>query len=405
MYCGIVTVMRKSYLIFVLFIVILAAGLAVFSKAKKYFAIGVEDSVISPNVPPTESVNPISQSPVSYKIESLVSGLYVPWSIVFTSPDRMLVTERNGNVRVVQNGQLMKEPLVTFPEVLGKGEEGLMGMAVDPQYQQNKFLYVCYAQPQDGNFKDKVVRLKDNGSTAVIDKELLTGIPAATNHAGCRVMFGPDGKLYVTTGDATDGEIAQQMNSLGGKILRMNTDGSIPADNPFPNSYIYSLGHRNPQGIAWQPVTNQLFETEHGPSLFDGPAGGDEINIISAGQNYGWPIVHHKEHQDGLIDPLLEFTPAVAPSGATFYAGDVFPQLKNNFFFALLKGEGIMRVEFSADNQSKVEKVSKLSGVDVGRVREVVEGPDGFIYFATSNRDGRGKLREGDDHIYRLVPE
>lgn len=397
--------MNKKYWIFLVLSLIIILGVFGLFKVKNYLAIGVIDSTIDQPLDSQNDSYVPAQGEVKLKVESFAENLFVPWSIVFTSNDRLLVTERNGALRVVENGKLLSKPLLEFSEVLGKGEEGLMGLEIDPQYAENKYLYVCYAQAVGGNFEDKVVRLKDNGDSATIDKVLLGGIPAATNHAGCKVKFGPDGKLYITTGDATNKELAQDMKSLGGKILRMNADGSIPTDNPFPNSYIYTFGHRNPQGIAWQPVTNQLFETEHGPSVFDGPAGGDEVNSITAGQNYGWPVVHHKQHKDGMVDPLLEFTPAIAPSGAMFYTGDVFPQLKNNFFFALLKGQGIMRVEFSTDDPSKVTRTSQLPEVKVGRVREVIQGPDGFIYFTTSNTDGRGTKKSGDDHIYRIVPE
>ncbi|MEO8581368.1 MAG: PQQ-dependent sugar dehydrogenase [Patescibacteria group bacterium] len=396
--------MKKILLLLSLLVGVLALVFVVL-KLKSYLAIGVLDTSITQSVSPTSLQSNFLKASVNYKVESVVEGLYVPWSIVFTSVDRMLVTERSGAIRVVQKNKLLPQPLMKFPEVSDKGEEGLMGLAMDPEYSKNKFLYACLAYASGKNLQNKVVRLKDEGDTAVVEKQLLDAIPSATNHAGCRVRFGPDAKLYVTTGDATTKEIAQDMNSLGGKILRMNSDGSIPADNPFPNSYVYTLGHRNSQGIAWQPGTGQLFATEHGPTVFDGPAGGDEVNAIMAGQNYGWPTVHHKLHQDGMIDPVLEFTPAVAPSGAMFYSGDIFPQLQNNFLFALLKGEGIMRVEFSNEDPSKVERVSKLNGITVGRIREVEQGPDGFIYFATSNRDGRGKVRGGDDHIYRLIPE
>lgn len=179
---------------------------------------------------------------------------------------------------------------------------------------------------------DKVERLIDRGNIIERGKIILDDIPAARFHAGCRIAFGPDNKLYITTGDGTNKEVAQQLDSLGGKILRINTDGSIPQDNPFPNSAIFSLGHRNPQGIDWYPGTDILFQTEHGPSVFDGPPGGDELNIIKKDRNYGWPIVSHKKKQTGFIDPKLIFTPAEAPSSAFFYKSNVFPQFKNNFF-------------------------------------------------------------------------
>ncbi len=342
-----------------------------------------------------------STVPVETKVEEVASGLFVPWSIVFSTSDRMLVTERNGKVRIIENGSLQAQPLHTFANVSQQSEEGLMGMAMDPEYQKNKYLYFCYAGQQGNEMNARVVRLTDQGSSLTDETVILDNIPAAQYHAGCRVKFGPDGKLYVTTGDATDKNIAQDMNSLGGKVLRLNADGSIPSDNPFPNSPVYSLGHRNPQGIDWHPLTGQLFETEHGPSLFDGPAGGDEVNLIEAGKNYGWPIVSHEKSKDGLVDPLIVYTPAVAPASGMFYKSSTFPQWTNHFFFGGLKGEGIFILHVES---GEVVQYEKMAGIDVGRVREITEGPDGSIYFSTSNRDSRGDVNPGDDKIFRVVP-
>jgi len=341
---------------------------------------------------------------VAYTHELFVDSLFVPWSMIFTSPERMLVTERNGSIRAIINGQLQSAPLITFPEVSTKSEEGLMGMALDPNYAQNKTLYVCLAYQSGINLFDKVVRLTDNDSQISAQATLLDKIPAAIFHSGCRLRFGPDEKLYITTGDATDKNNAQDLESLGGKILRINTDGTVPDDNPFPNSAVWSYGHRNPQGIDWHPVTGDLWQTEHGPSQFDGPPGGDEVNLIKKGENYGWPTVSHEKTQDGLVNPKLVFTPAEAPASGMFYNGDVFPQFANNFFFGALKGEGIIRVVLSSDNPEQVVAYEKLKGIQVGRVRDIVQGPDGYIYFSSSNLDGRGTAQDKDDKIYRLVP-
>jgi glucose/arabinose dehydrogenase len=346
---------------------------------------------------------PPNSSPVPYTYESYVENLVVPWSMVFTDPDRILVTERAGRIRVIQNGLLQPEPLITFTEISHQDEEGLMGMALDPDYDQNKYIYVCLAYPDKGTLKDKVVRLIDTHDSISVDRIVLDDIPAAKYHAGCRLKFGPDNNLYITTGDATDKQIAQDIDSLGGKILRIHTDGSIPEDNPFPDSPVYSYGHRNPQGIDWHPLNDQLYSSEHGPTIFDGPAGGDEINRIVAGGNYGWPRVSHNDNEPGLIAPLTTFTPAEAPSGGMFYSDTVFPQFTNDFFVGALKGEGILRISLSESDPDQIIMVEKLP-IEVGRIREIVQGPDGFIYFATSNRDGRGSAISGDDHIYRIIP-
>lgn len=343
--------------------------------------------------------------PVPYKVERLITGLEVPWSIVFPTNERWLISERGGQVRIVQDGKLRVTPLITFGEVSSADEEGLMGLAVDPSYSTNKLIYACFATAADDGLINKVVRFEDQGNVTSQPQTILDNIPAARFHAGCRLGFGPDGMLYITTGDATDPDIAQDQTSLGGKILRINADGSIPDDNPDPNSPIWSLGHRNPQGLDWHPVTGELFATEHGPSGNDGPNGGDEVNIIEKGQNYGWPIVSHEETDARFTSPLLVFTPAVAPSGATFYGGNQLPQFKGDFFFAALKGEGIIHVDLDDDDSSKVAMYEKLPGINVGRIRDVVEGRDGAIYFLTSNRDGRGQPAEDDDAVYRIIAE
>lgn len=356
------------------------------------------------------------QNPVDYAVESVATGLSVPWSLVFTTPNRMLITERPGRVRVIENGILQEQPIRTFPEVLTTSEEGLMGMTLDPNYEQNKHLYMCVAYEKSqtdttrtisGNTDGavKVLRVTDTGTSLEDDTIIIDNIPAARFHAGCRVRFGPDGKLYISTGDATNKESAQDLNSLAGKMLRLNFDGSIPNDNPFANSPIFSLGHRNSQGFDWHPQTGMLVATEHGPTGNDGPGGGDEVNIILEGRNYGWPIVSHEKSQAGLTDPALIFTPAVAPASGMFYSGTVFPQLKNTFLFGALRGEGIIQIVFNQFDTTQITSYQKLAGIEVGRVRDIVQGPDGLIYFTTSNTDSRGRPRTGDDQVMRFVPK
>ena len=235
-----------------------------------------------------------------------------------------------------------------------------------------------------------------------IDKIILDKVEASSNHDGSRIKFGPDGKLYVTTGDATKKDLAQDLKSLNGKMLRLNSDGSVPLDNPTFGSAVYSYGHRNSQGFDWDPRTGKLWATEHGPSGFDGPGGGDEINLIKRGSNYGWPLVSHEKTMIGTEAPKLLFTPAAAPSGATFYTGDRLPQFKNNFFFGALRGEGVYRLVIEDE---KVVSFEKMAKIELGRIREIIEGPDGAIYFSTSNTDGRGRVRKGDDKIYKIVPD
>lgn len=351
-----------------------------------------------PNPSDTQSVG---EEVVEFRLEEVATGLDVPWSIVFTSNERFLVSERTGRVRQIVNGEILTEALIELP-VSSTGEEGLMGLVLDPNYEANKLLYACYAYDSGNTLVDRVVRLRDEGDVMIEDGVVVDTIPAAQYHAGCRLGFGPDGKLYVTTGDATDRNLAQDLNSLAGKILPLNADGTRPEDNPIENSLIFSYGHRNPQGIDWHPVTGLLYSSEHGPSVFDGPAGGDEVNLIEPGKNYGWPLVSHDETQVGTVAPLVQFTPAEAPGSLLVYSGKIFPQYTNDLFFGALRGEGIVRLRLSDDGRQVVEE-EKLD-ILVGRVRDVVEGPEGYIYFTTSNTDGRGEVREGDDKVYRLVP-
>jgi glucose/arabinose dehydrogenase len=346
-----------------------------------------------------------AQTGSSFKVETVIPNLQVVWSIVWAPDGRMIFTERPGRVRVYEKGKLRADPLFTVPDVEPKGESGLMSVALHPQFASNHWLYLSYAYNSGGQLV-RVVRYRETPSGLTDRTVIIENIPAAQYHAGCRLRFGPDGKLYITTGDATERGLAQQLDSLAGKILRVNDDGSVPKDNPFVGQAnarpeIWSYGHRNPQGIDWQPGTNLLWETEHGPSGFDGPGGGDEVNIIERGKNYGWPIIHHRQTREGLESPVLEYTPACAPASGMFYRGSVFPQFKGNFFLGCLRGERIIRVVASGRNVVSQENLLERK---YGRIRDIAEGPDGLIYFSTSNRDGRGQPAADDDRILRLAP-
>jgi glucose/arabinose dehydrogenase len=358
--------------------------------------------------PPGRGAGEVETSPqtqTSFKVETVIPNLEVVWSIVWAPDGRMIFTERPGRVRVFENGKLRPQPLFVVPDVEQKGESGLMGLALHPQFASNHLLYLSYAYDSGGQ-KVRVVRFRETPGGLSDRKVIIESIPAAQFHAGCRLRFGPDGKLYITTGDATDRQLAQKLDSLAGKILRLNDDGSVPSDNPFVGQAnarpeIWAYGSRNAQGIDFQPGTNLLWETEHGPSGFDGPGGGDEVNIIERGKNYGWPVIHHRQTREGMEAPVLEYTPAVAPGSGMFYRGSALPQFKGNFFFGCLRGVGIIRVV--TDGRRAVSQEMLLEG-KYGRIREIAEGPDGNIYFSTSNRDGRGKPASDDDRILRLAP-
>ena len=355
---------------------------------------------------------PTSKNVPKFRVETVATNLEVVWSIAFASDGRMFFTERPGRVRVMENGKLRDKPFFTVPDVEPSGESGLMGMVLHPNFAENHFVYLAYAY-SDAN-KDQTVRVaryRENGETLVEPKTIIEGIPASRFHSGTRLKFGPDGKLYITTGDATKQSRAQKLDSINGKTLRLNDDGTIPNDNPFINKKgarpeIWTYGHRNSQGMDFQPETGLMFQTEHGPSIIDGVSlfkrtGGDEVNIVEKGKNYGWAKISHNMTREGMETPIIEYSPAIAPASGMFYRGDLFPEFKGNFFFGALKGEMIVRLVLDG---RKIVSQDKLLEKEYGRIREVAEAHDGSIYFSTSNHDGRGNPTKEDDRILRIVP-
>jgi len=349
----------------------------------------------------------ITVSRISERVtaETVAEGLEIPWALAFTPDGRILVTERPGRIRVIRDGRLLEQPMAVL-EVATISEAGLMGIAVDPNFADNGHLYVCYTYRTDsgglfgsGVLFNRVARLTESGSRAGYLKALIDHIPAARNHNGCRMRFGPDDKLYVTMGDAQSPDEAQSLESLSGKILRLERDGSIPADNPFPGSYIYSYGHRNPQGLDWHPKTGDFFITEHGPSE------DDEINILTAGGNYGWPDITGVSANVAFLSPILDFTPTIALAGAAFYTGEsLAASWDGDFIFANLKGSHLRRIVLKPPDFRSVDSQQIIFLEEFGRLRAVALGPDGYLYFSTSNRDGRGRPFPRDDKILRLIP-
>ena len=341
---------------------------------------------------------------VQFKVEVVLRNLVVPWSIAFAEGE-MYFTERPGRLQVLKKGDAEPTLIASLADVHHEGEGGLMGLAFHPHFPNNRFVYLSYTYANAaGETHNKVVRYTLINYQLSNERIIVDGIPGASIHNGCRIRFGPDQKLYITTGDGARREIAQDLSSLGGKILRVNDDGTIPSDNPFENSPVYTFGHRNGQGIDWHPSLKILFESEHGPSGFDGPGGGDEINIIEPGKNYGWPAIHHQQSAEGMESPLLEFTPAVAPSGASFCSGLAFPRFTDNLFVATLRGKHILRIVLKQDSPRDVSLSERLLEGRYNRIRDVVEGPDGYLYFCTSNRDNRANPAPDDDRILRIVP-
>jgi aldose sugar dehydrogenase len=357
-------------------------------------------------------VVPASKIVPQLKVETVVENVEIVWSIVFAPDGRMFFTERPGRVRVMENGKLRATPFFTVPDIELSGESGLMGMVLHPDFTANHYVYLAYAYQGAAKEQNvRVVRYRETGETLVEPKTIIEAIAASKYHAGTRLRFGPDSKLYITTGDATKQKRAQNLASINGKTLRLNDDGTIPADNPFVGKKdarpeIWSYGHRNAQGMDFQPETNLMFQTEHGPSIIDGVSlfkrtGGDEVNIVEKGKNYGWDKISHNMTKNGMETPIIEFSPAIAPGSGMFYRGSLFPEFKNNFLFGALKGEMIVRLVLDG---RKIVARDNLLEKQYGRIREVAEAPDGSIYFSTSNRDGRGNAATNDDRILRITP-
>jgi glucose/arabinose dehydrogenase len=353
-------------------------------------------ALTSPTVAAVPTIAP-NVGPPHLKVEEVATGLQVPWSLSFAPDGRLFFTERPGRVRVIMAGALLPEPVVDVPGVQASGEGGLLGLTLDPDFAQNHYLYLYHTYEDNGQTRNRLVRYREADNKATAPQVLFDGILGAGIHDGGRIKFGPDGRLYLTAGDAANGDNAQQPGTLAGKILRLNSDGSIPADNPFGTA-IWSIGHRNPQGLDWQPGTGLLFETEHGQSAYD------EVNIIERGKNYGWPLVTAQPGRSEYVDPILTSGPAPswAPSGAAFGTARWLGTWQNNFFFATLRGVHLHRVAFDPADPHHVVADEKLYEGVYGRLRDVVQGPDG-LYFSTSNRDGRGSPAPTDDRILRIV--
>ncbi|MCC7046480.1 MAG: PQQ-dependent sugar dehydrogenase [Alphaproteobacteria bacterium] len=329
-----------------------------------------------------------------YKVEVWTRRLEIPWSLVFLPDGQALVSERPGRIRMVaKDGTLAEAPYAALP-VRAQGEGGLMGLALHPDFARQPFIYAMMTVSEGGKVINRVVRMR-HGAGAAIDKVIVDDIPGATYHNGGRIAFGPDGMLYVTTGENFQAELAQDLKSLGGKILRVTPEGAVPADNPFPGSPVWSYGHRNPQGLAWHPETKELFISEHGPSGEFGRRKDDEINIVRKGGNYGWPRVVGAAGLKDYVDPVLLWRETGAPpSGIAFFDGSLF--------VATQRSDSLIRVDFDRKGEDWTVKSierwfsDKPDSGKWGAFRDAVVGPDGALY-ALTNFSG------GDDKILRIT--
>lgn len=319
------------------------------------------------------------------KTEVLTQSLSFPWEIIYGPDNFIWLTERSGKISRLnpQNGVVAL--LHTITEVNSVGEGGLLGMVLHPQFSGNPYVYVVYNYGSGNNYKGKVVRFTFFNGTLTSPLVILDQIPAAGNHNGSRLLITPDLKLLITTGDANTPANAQNKNSLSGKILRINLDGSIPADNPVAGNPLWSYGHRNPQGLVL--ANDKLYSSEHGPD------NDDEINLIQKGRNYGWPNVEgfcDKENEksfcavNDVVEPLAVWTPTIAPSGLTYYNSDYIPQWKNSLLLVALKGTKMIQLQLDPAG-SKITGSKDFYLNQFGRLRAICQSPDGKVYLATSN--------------------
>jgi aldose sugar dehydrogenase len=340
---------------------------------------------------------------LTFRVDTLATGLINPWSMAFLPDGRILIVERPGRVRVFENGSLNPEPLEGFPEVYVMGQGGLLEVVLHPQYEQNGWIYFAYAAPGQGGGNTAIARARLSGHSLVDFEKLFQAQPLTTGtvHFGSRIVFDDEGYIYFTVGDRGIQSNSQNLGNHNGKVMRLRDDGTVPPDNPFVDTTgampeIWSYGHRNIQGMAIHPLERNIWTHEHGPQ------GGDEINLIRKGGNYGWPLVTHGINYDGsiitpdttmegMIDPVMHWTPSIAPCGMTFVDSEKFSQWKHDILAGALAGQHIHRVKLEGTTVVLTERL--LEGF--ARFRDVRQGPDGYIYVLT----------EGPGLFFRLVPE
>lgn len=320
-------------------------------------------------------------------VEVIAENLNIPWEIAFLPNGEYLITERSGNLLKIGKDRL----IIKVVGVSHNGEGGLMGLALHPNFSENAYIYFYLTSQEGENIVNRVERYKFDGNSLFEGEVIIDGILGASYHDGGRIEFGPDGFLFITTGDAGNKNLSQNKASLNGKILRINDDGTIPSDNPFGNA-VYSYGHRNPQGLTWDNA-GRLWATEHGRSGI--MSGYDELNLIEMGKNYGWPVIQGGEEKDDMETPIVHSGASTtwAPAGAEYVDGSIF--------FAGLRGEALYEAVLDG---TEVKKIFTHLLNEYGRLRAVRLGPDGYLYITTSNQDGRGSVNPNDDKLIRINP-
>lgn len=369
--------MKKKLLILFLFIVLgtITYSIVSFTQILKRSTVDLPEANFT-----KENELPIEDIPL---VSVVAKNLSVPWAIAFLPDKRIIVTERAGKIKIIDNDNTVE---IAEINVHQEGEGGLHGIALDPEFESNSYVYIYYTALSDINDSiNRVSRYKFIDNSLIDETVILDNIPGARNHNGGRIKFGPDGYLYITTGDATQSSNSQNTNSLAGKILRIDRDGMPALDNPFKNS-IYSYGHRNPQGITWDE-SGQMYATEHGNSATD------EFNIIEIGSNYGWPTIIGDETRDGMQAPIIQ-------SGSMTWAPAGLAYIDGKFYFGGLRSNALFKLEKIGEEFILTEHFKG----EFGRIREVIKGPDNMLYITTSNRDSRGIPSENDDRILRINP-
>ncbi len=341
----------------------------------------------------------ITTSNEKIRIVEITEGLEHPWGMAFLPDGRILVTERPGRLRLVENGQLLPEPISGLPSIVAQGQSGLLDVALHPRFADNQLIYIAYTSARNRGISTDVARGKLTGNKLEEVEVLFRANKGTTTgrHFGSRLVFDDKGFLYIGLGDHGQKERAQDTDDHAGSVIRIHDDGRIPADNPYQQHpdwlpELFSIGNRNIQGAALHPVSGELWAHEHGPQ------GGDEINIIRSGRNYGWPVITYGvnygigtrigigTHKEGMEQPLYYWDPSIAPSGMTFYTGDAFLSWRDNLFVGALRGQMLVRLTLEGEEIVAEERMLKDQ---VGRIRDVRQGPDGSIYLLTDARNGK----------------